>query len=129
MGRDAANSSVRLDPLRPASRRRLIAGVAIGVGAWLLALALMALVSSAWVVATGVAVAVLAFVVGCASCRCYGGAGCARSDGIPTAVEILLAWVALYPVVTAALWIAGGVLFRLRDEQHAVDEPVAAGPA
>jgi biofilm PGA synthesis N-glycosyltransferase PgaC len=33
-----------------------------------------------------------------------------------TAAELLLALVALYPVVTAALWIAGGVLFRLLDE-------------
>jgi poly-beta-1,6-N-acetyl-D-glucosamine synthase len=31
--------------------------------------------------------------------------------------ELLLAFVGLYPVVTAALWVAGGVLFRLLDER------------
>jgi poly-beta-1,6-N-acetyl-D-glucosamine synthase len=32
------------------------------------------------------------------------------------ALEVLLLFVALYPVITAALWIAGGLLFRLFDE-------------
>lgn len=35
-----------------------------------------------------------------------------------TAAEVLLAIVALYPVVTAALWVAGGVLYRVLDEHH-----------
>jgi poly-beta-1,6-N-acetyl-D-glucosamine synthase len=34
-----------------------------------------------------------------------------------TPLEILLVFVALYPVVTAALWIAGGLVFRFRDER------------
>ena len=34
-----------------------------------------------------------------------------------TAAEVLLAFVALYPVCTAALWIAGGLLFRVLDER------------
>ena len=34
-----------------------------------------------------------------------------------TALEVLLAFVALYPVVTAALWIAGGLMFRLWEER------------
>src|SRR4051812_43493871 len=34
-----------------------------------------------------------------------------------TALDILLAFVALYPVVTAALWIAGGLMFRLWEER------------
>jgi biofilm PGA synthesis N-glycosyltransferase PgaC len=34
-----------------------------------------------------------------------------------TLAEVLVAFVALYPVVTAALWVAGGVLFRLLDER------------
>jgi biofilm PGA synthesis N-glycosyltransferase PgaC len=33
-----------------------------------------------------------------------------------TLAELLLAYVALYPIVTAALWIAGGVLFSSVDE-------------
>jgi poly-beta-1,6-N-acetyl-D-glucosamine synthase len=33
--------------------------------------------------------------------------------------EGLLLFVALYPVVTAGLWVAGGVLFRVRDEPEA----------
>ena len=40
------------------------------------------------------------------------------------AAEILLAFVALYPVCTSALWIAGGLLFRGLDERaDAVEEP------
>jgi biofilm PGA synthesis N-glycosyltransferase PgaC len=39
-----------------------------------------------------------------------------------TAVELLLAAVALYPVITAALWIAGGTVHRLLDE-HALEPP------
>ena len=47
-----------------------------------------------------------------------------------TAAEILLAFVALYPVVTAALWIAGGLLFRLLDEPaERATSPTAAGRA
>ena len=46
-----------------------------------------------------------------------------------TAAEVLLAYVALYPVVTAALWIAGGVLFRLFDEHRDAASRSAAGPA
>ncbi|MDA0164202.1 glycosyltransferase [Solirubrobacter ginsenosidimutans] len=34
-----------------------------------------------------------------------------------TALDVLLAIVALYPVLTAALWIAGGLMFRLWDER------------
>src|SRR3954470_6659532 len=34
-----------------------------------------------------------------------------------TTLEVLLAFVALYPVVTAALWIAGGLMFRLWEER------------
>src|SRR4051812_10599709 len=34
------------------------------------------------------------------------------------ATEILLVLAGLYPVVTAAIWVAGGVLFRLRDESR-----------
>ena len=34
------------------------------------------------------------------------------------AAELLLAFVLLYPVCTAALWVAGGALFRVRDEKE-----------
>ncbi len=40
-----------------------------------------------------------------------------------TVARLLLAFVALYPVVTAALWVAGGVVFRLLDEPHQGEEP------
>ena len=36
---------------------------------------------------------------------------------MPTVAEALLAFVALYPVCTAAMWIAGGVLFRVLEER------------
>ena len=45
-----------------------------------------------------------------------------------TAAELLLAFVALYPVCTAAMWIAGGLLFRLLEEQHAAEEPDGGWP-
>jgi biofilm PGA synthesis N-glycosyltransferase PgaC len=44
------------------------------------------------------------------------------------AAEVLLAFVALYPVVTAALWIAGGLLFRLLDEPMPKLDPARAWP-
>ncbi|MBV9808468.1 MAG: hypothetical protein JO286_14875 [Solirubrobacterales bacterium] len=31
-------------------------------------------------------------------------------------LDVLLIFVALYPVVTAALWVAGGIMFKLLDE-------------
>ena len=42
--------------------------------------------------------------------------------------EILLAFVALYPVVTAAFWIAGGLLFRLGEERGSSTEPEGGWP-
>src|SRR3954451_4737362 len=47
-----------------------------------------------------------------------------------TALDVLLAFVALYPLVTAALWIAGGLMFRLWEERpsHAVQEPEGGWP-
>jgi len=56
-------TSVRFDPLRPASRRRLIAGIAIGTLAWLVAAALLKLVSYTWVIVQGVAVTLGAFLI------------------------------------------------------------------
>jgi biofilm PGA synthesis N-glycosyltransferase PgaC len=44
------------------------------------------------------------------------------------AAELLLAFVALYPVVTAALWIAGGLLFRLLDEPMPALDPASPWP-
>jgi biofilm PGA synthesis N-glycosyltransferase PgaC len=44
------------------------------------------------------------------------------------AAELLLAFVALYPVVTAAVWIAGGLLFRLLDEPMPKRDPARAWP-
>ena len=37
--------------------------------------------------------------------------------------DVLLAFVALYPVCTAALWIAGGLLFRVLEEPASAEEP------
>src|SRR4051794_7465645 len=42
--------------------------------------------------------------------------------------DVLLAFVALYPVCTAALWIAGGLLFRVLDEQASTEEPAGGWP-
>ena len=42
-----------------------------------------------------------------------------------TALEALLIFVALYPVVTAAVWIAGGLLYKILEEGDEVHEPSA----
>ncbi|HEX6115929.1 MAG TPA: hypothetical protein VFY99_02435 [Solirubrobacterales bacterium] len=44
------------------------------------------------------------------------------------AAKVLLAFVAFYPVVTAAYWIAGGLLFRRLDEANEADEPPGGWP-
>ena len=44
-----------------------------------------------------------------------------------TALELLLAFVAIYPVTTAALWIAGGLMFRLWEERPGDPELEPAG--
>jgi poly-beta-1,6-N-acetyl-D-glucosamine synthase len=45
-----------------------------------------------------------------------------------TAGDALLGFVALYPVCTAALWIAGGLLFRRLEESSEVTEPEGGWP-
>ena len=45
-----------------------------------------------------------------------------------TLAELLLAFVALWPVCTAATWVAGGLVFRLFDERQAVEEPAGGWP-
>jgi biofilm PGA synthesis N-glycosyltransferase PgaC len=44
------------------------------------------------------------------------------------AALILFAYVALYPVVTSAGWIAGGLLFRLLDERNEAEMPPGGWP-
>src|SRR4051812_30298651 len=34
-----------------------------------------------------------------------------------TALDVLLVFVALYPLMSAAFWVAGGIMFRLWDER------------
>ena len=45
------------------------------------------------------------------------------------AADILLACIALYPVVTAGIWTAGGLLFRLHDERIELEAPAGGWPA
>jgi GT2 family glycosyltransferase len=45
-----------------------------------------------------------------------------------TAADVAVAFVTLYPVVTAAVWVAGGVLFRTLDEPRAEPPPDAELP-
>jgi poly-beta-1,6-N-acetyl-D-glucosamine synthase len=42
--------------------------------------------------------------------------------------DVLIAFVALYPVVTAAMWIAGGLLFRIFDERNDGAMPAGGWP-
>jgi biofilm PGA synthesis N-glycosyltransferase PgaC len=48
---------------------------------------------------------------------------------LPTVGKALLYFVALYPVLTAALWIAGGVLYRMLDERDEAEVPEDGWPA
>ena len=43
--------------------------------------------------------------------------------------DLLLIFVALYPVFTAAFWVAGGLLFRVLEERNAAEEPEGGGRA
>jgi poly-beta-1,6-N-acetyl-D-glucosamine synthase len=45
-----------------------------------------------------------------------------------TAALILVAFVSLYPIVTAAIWVAGGLLFRLFDEDSDAETPADDWP-
>jgi poly-beta-1,6-N-acetyl-D-glucosamine synthase len=47
---------------------------------------------------------------------------------LKTALDVLLGFVALYPVLTAAVWIAGGVLFKLVDERGHDAVPAGGWP-
>ncbi len=47
---------------------------------------------------------------------------------LQTLAQVLLAVVALYPVLSAATWIAGGLLFRLLDEANDGAEPPGGWP-
>jgi poly-beta-1,6-N-acetyl-D-glucosamine synthase len=47
---------------------------------------------------------------------------------MPSLGEMLLGVIALYPVCTAALWMAGGLLFRVLDESGSVQEPEGGWP-
>lgn len=64
MSRDVAGAPLRFEPLRPASRARLILGAIVGPLLWLAALALGALVLEySWAIALGLAVAFASFVL------------------------------------------------------------------
>ena len=64
MREDVATSSVRFEPLRPASRSSLIAGVVIGPLLWLVVLAVGAWAFDySWAIALGLLIVVVSFVV------------------------------------------------------------------
>ncbi len=64
MREDVARSSVRFEPLHPASRASLITGVVIGPLLWLIVLSLAAWVFDySWAIALGLLVVVVTFVV------------------------------------------------------------------
>jgi biofilm PGA synthesis N-glycosyltransferase PgaC len=47
---------------------------------------------------------------------------------VETVAVVLVAFVALYPVVTAAIWIAGGLVFKLFDERNDCETPPSGWP-
>ncbi len=62
MREDAATSSVRFEPLHPATRATLVAGVVLGPLLWLVALAVAAwFFEYTWAIAVGLAVTVASF--------------------------------------------------------------------
>ncbi len=64
MREDVARSSVRFEPLNPATRSNLIMGVVIGPLLWLVVLAVGAWVFEySWAIALGLLVVVVSFVV------------------------------------------------------------------
>ena len=64
MSDDARGSAVRFEPLHPASRRSLLAGVVLGPFLWFLLLAIAGWVFEyTWAIALGLAVTVASFVV------------------------------------------------------------------
>jgi hypothetical protein len=64
MRQDPATSSVRFEPLHPASRSAVIVGVAVGPLLWLVALAAVALFFEyTWAIALGLFITVATFLV------------------------------------------------------------------
>ena len=64
MPEDATPSSVRFEPLDPAPRRSLIAGVVLGPLLWLVALSITAwALEYSWAIAVGLLVTVASFLV------------------------------------------------------------------
>ena len=49
-------------------------------------------------------------------------------DTVRTFALILVTFVALYPVVTAAIWVAGGLVFRFLDEENLGEQPEGGWP-
>jgi glycosyltransferase involved in cell wall biosynthesis len=47
---------------------------------------------------------------------------------VSTVIELLLWFVALYPPVTAAVWVAGALLFRVLDERNDAPAPTSGRP-
>jgi poly-beta-1,6-N-acetyl-D-glucosamine synthase len=48
---------------------------------------------------------------------------------VETAALILITFIAFYPVVTAATWVAGGLVFRVFDEHSDADPPAGGWPS
>ena len=64
MSEDTARSPVQFEPLRPASRASLIAGVVLGPLLWLVAIAIAAWAFQyTWAIALGLTVTVASFLV------------------------------------------------------------------
>ena len=120
---------MRFEPLYPASRASLIVGVVLGPLLWLVAIAIAAWVFEyTWAIALGLLVTVASFFLALVVLALLRQRACGRRGGMWTAAELLLAFVALYPVCTAALWVAGGLLFRALDERDAAEEPDGGWP-
>ena len=117
----------RFEPLRPASGGRLIAAVVLGPILWLAALVIVAGQSTRPPRSHSGSRSRRAHSSSPRSCS-HGSTSRAadrRSGLSSTVAEALLAFVALYPVCTAALWMAGGLMFRVLEERDEVEEPAA----
>jgi ABC-type transport system involved in multi-copper enzyme maturation permease subunit len=64
VGNEADRQSVRFEPLRPASRGRLVAGLILGPIMWLVALAVAAwLFAYGWAIQLGLVITIASFVL------------------------------------------------------------------
>ena len=108
----------------------MIVGVVVGPLLWLVALVAVAwFFEYTWAIGFGVVVTVATFLVALVVLALLRAARVRQEKRyVDSWLRLLLAFVALWPVCTAAMWVAGGLVFRILDERHAAEEPAGGWP-